>query len=463
MADPRLSVTRTARRPVVPAAARFARRIHAPARVLQALASPRRSYAHVSGLGERIDRRLRVPAGATPAQRLDHAERVLAGTFPLVVSVMPIVITGYALFALAARLSGVPLAEMQDVLRSLPANPTTEMDLQLWALAGRVEPEPFRELPVDELARRYRDGALPPKAQREIAGFLDRYGHRGVAEIDLGLPRWSEDPTHILGVLANYLRAGVAAGPPPDALFARGAADAEAAVAAVVARARRRGRLRGAVTRFALSRTRAYGGLRELPKFHLVQTLAGLRRSMLAVGEHLVATGVLAEPHDVFFLTFAEARAAPAGGDLRERVAGRRAAHERETRRRHVPRIMLSDGTEPEAQAAVTADPGALTGSAASAGTVTGPARVVLDPVGAHLEPGEILVCPSTDPGWTPLFLTAGGLVMEMGGAMSHGAVVAREYGIPAVVGVADATHRIVTGARITVDGAAGTVTLTEG
>ena len=102
-----------------------------------------------------------------------------------------------------------------------------------------------------------------------------------------------------------------------------------------------------------------------------------------------------------------------------------------------------------------------MRGSPASAGTVTATARVVLDPVGAHLEPGEILVAPSTDPGWTPLFLTAGGLVMEMGGSNSHGAVVAREYGIPAVVGVADATHLIRTGDVITVDGAAGLVTPT--
>jgi pyruvate,water dikinase len=84
--------------------------------------------------------------------------------------------------------------------------------------------------------------------------------------------------------------------------------------------------------------------------------------------------------------------------------------------------------------------------------------RVILDPVGAHLEPGEILVAPSTDPGWTPLFLTAGALVMEMGGVISHGAVVAREYGIPAVVGVPDATTRLRTGDAVTVDGAAGTV-----
>jgi pyruvate,water dikinase len=94
---------------------------------------------------------------------------------------------------------------------------------------------------------------------------------------------------------------------------------------------------------------------------------------------------------------------------------------------------------------------------------VTAPARVILDPVGAHLEPGEILVAPSTDPGWTPLFLTAGGLVMEMGGANSHGAVVAREYGIPAVVGVPRATETITTGAEVTVDGAAGAVSLATG
>ena len=129
-----------------------------------------------------------------------------------------------------------------------------------------------------------------------------------------------------------------------------------------------------------------------------------------------------------------------------------------------MPRVLLSDGTEPEAvgSGSAAAEAGALRGTPASAGTVTAPARVVLDPVGARLEPGEILVAPSTDPGWTPLFLTAGGLVMEMGGANSHGAVVAREYGIPAVVGVPRATEAITTGAEVTVDGAGGVVTLSS-
>src|SRR6266536_3485692 len=129
--------------------------------------------------------------------------------------------------------------------------------------------------------------------------------------------------------------------------------------------------------------------------------------------------------------------------------------------RRRIPRLLLSDGTDAEA-ALVSVGEG-LRGSPASPGVASGTARVIRSPAGARLEPGEILVVPSTDPGWTPLFLTAGALVMEMGGMMSHGAVVAREYGIPAVVGVAGATEQITTGQRVTVDGSAGTVVLEVG
>ena len=142
-------------------------------------------------------------------------------------------------------------------------------------------------------------------------------------------------------------------------------------------------------------------------------------------------------------------------------MVARRTAYPSELGWRHIPRALLSDGSEPEvlyAAAGGAAESAALSGSPASAGSVTARARVILDPVGARLEPGEILVAPSTDPGWTPLFLTAGGLVMEMGGPNSHGAVVAREYGIPAVVGVPEATVRIATGQRITVDGGSGTI-----
>ena len=186
-----------------------------------------------------------------------------------------------------------------------------------------------------------------------------------------------------------------------------------------------------------------------------------MREQLRVVGDDLVRQEVIEASEDVFFLDFDEMAAGLAGKAMQDLVAERRAAYAVELGRRRIPRILLSDGTEPEALADLVERPdGALAGSPASPGTVTGPARVILEPNGAHLEPGEILVAPSTDPGWTPLFLTAGGLVMEMGGSNSHGAVVAREYGIPAVVGLADATHKIETGQLITVDGAAGLVSI---
>jgi rifampicin phosphotransferase len=370
------------------------------------------------------------------------------------------------MLGLAGRLLGADArpGELATVLRGLPHNVTTEMDLALWRLATRIRADTdaakvIRGTPAAELAGRYRARTLPPVVQRGLEGFLDRYGHRAVAEIDVGLPRWAEDPTHIIGVLANYLliddpdRA-------PDVLFARGAAQAEAMVATLTARARQRGRVRGRAVGFALNRTRQLAGVRELPKYYIVLVLAQARQQLAAVGAQLAATDRLAAAEDVFFLDLGEAAAGLHGQDLRAVVTHRRQSYQRELRRRHIPRVLLSDGTEPEAATPLplTFTAGGLVGTAASAGTVTGQARVVLDPTGAHLQPGEILVAPSTDPGWTPLFLTAGGLVMEMGGANSHGAVVAREYGIPAVVGVPNATSLITTGQQLTVDGSSGLI-----
>lgn len=229
---------------------------------------------------------------------------------------------------------------------------------------------------------------------------------------------------------------------------------------------RRAGRtnwLRGQLVGWCLRRAHALAGFREMTRFVVGLILAQTRQLLWPVGEALVRAGRLHEAADLFFLSLAEADAALAGADLREHVRSRRATFARELTRRHVPLILLSDGTEPTAPAQIIQGETAektLQGTPASAGSVTGIARVIHDPHGAHLSEGEILVAPSTDPGWTPLFLQAAGLVMEAGGAMAHGAIVAREYGIPAVVGVAGATERIVTGSRVTLDGSAGTITL---
>ncbi len=466
--DPGLSLTQRSWWPFVRRVLRIATRYRLPVTAGRALVRPDAAQRHARRVGLELGERLTVPETATPAQRLDFAERVLLDEcVPLMPRIMPAAAVGLALFGLARKLLGDETAadELQTVVRGLPHNVTTEMDLELWALASRIRGDGnaaavLRDGSVEELTARFQASDLPPVAQRGLTEFLARYGHRAVAEIDLGMPRWSDDPRHVLGVLVNYLQLNDLDAA-PDALFARRASEADAMIGTLAARARRRSRLRAWLVRFALGRARALVGLREAPKFHLIVAIAAVRRQLAIVGAALASQGHITRGDDVFFVDLVEARAGLAGRGLRETVARRRATYELELRRRHVPHVLLSDGTEPEAQIlAAAATDGSLAGTPASAGCATGTARVILDPVGAHLAPGEILVAPSTDPGWTPLFLIAGGLVMEMGGANSHGAVVAREYGIPAVVGVPNATVRIRTGQQVTVDGAAGRITV---
>ncbi|HKP07141.1 MAG TPA: PEP-utilizing enzyme, partial [Microbacterium sp.] len=400
--------------------------------------------------------------------RVDEVVDLLFRTLPLAPRSLPGAVVGFAMLGLAGRLlrGAAEPGDLQTVLRSVPDNVTTQMDLELWDVAVRARRDPdsaaaLRTRTAQDLADAYLAGALPAVLQRTMASFLARYGHRAVAEIDLGMPRWAEDPAHLFGVLAGYLRLETDAATPAQH-FAAGARDAQAMVDTLVGRARRRGRLRAAAVAFCLRRARALVGMREMPKFLMIIAMRRARAELAEIGVELAAAGRIADPGDVFFLDFDETKRAAAGTDLRATVRERRDRYDAELRRRHVPRMLLSDGTEPEAvgTGATAEGPGTLRGTPASAGTVTAPARVILDPVGAELQPGEILVAPSTDPGWTPLFLTAGGLVMEMGGANSHGAVVAREYGIPAVVGVARATEAITTGVEVTVDGASGVITV---
>jgi phosphohistidine swiveling domain-containing protein len=471
--DPHLSLKPTPRWRLLRAFGPFAIRAKAPLYLLLGLFKPSALVARM----QRARKGLEELAAASPeslasdpAERLRTLEdlvtrraEVLFHTFP------PILLSGLGSLGLASRLlKGIAApGELQIVLRALPHNPTTEMDLDLWALSREVAADASAARHVSEttpehLAREYRAGTLPQMLQQGLAEFLYHYGHRSVAEIDLGLPRWRENPAHILGVLANYLQLTdpVLA---PDAQFRRGAREAETMVAELIRRAARKGRLRGLLVALFLKRARALAGLREMPKFCLILLLFFMRKVLQSVGKELAGAGRLENGEDIFFLSLREAHTALDGMDMRGIVRERRAIYTREFQRRHVPRILLSDGTEPApATTEGIESQGTLRGTPASPGNITGRARVILDPTGTYLEPGEILVAPSTDPGWTPLFLTAGGLVMEMGGAISHGAVVAREYGIPAVVGVPGATERITTGQRITVDGSRGVVILEE-
>jgi rifampicin phosphotransferase len=219
------------------------------------------------------------------------------------------------------------------------------------------------------------------------------------------------------------------------------------------------------LVRFAAKRVRVLMGAREAPKFYAVRMIGIAREQLLLSGREFVEMGVFERAEDIFFLAIPEleALARREAGDWKAVIARHRASYEREQRRRQVPRVLVNDGrTFYEGIGAETDTDEVITGSPVSAGVVEGVVHVVFDPHESQLVPGEILVCPGTDPAWTPLFMAAGGLVMEVGGMMTHGSVVAREYGIPAVVGVHQATTRLKMGQKIRVDGTRGRIQILE-
>jgi len=206
-------------------------------------------------------------------------------------------------------------------------------------------------------------------------------------------------------------------------------------------------------------------GVREAPKFYAVRMIGIMREQLLLSGKEFAEAGVFERPEDIFFLSIPDLEALAQRESLEWKaiVAGHRAAYEREQRRKQIPRVLVSDGRAFYEGLGAETDTGeVITGSPVSAGVVEGIVHVVFNPHESQLTPGEILVCPGTDPAWTPLFMAAGGLVMEVGGMMTHGSVVAREYGIPAVVGVHQATTRLKNGQRIRVDGTTGKVQILD-
>jgi pyruvate,water dikinase len=371
---------------------------------------------------------------------------------------------------LSAALPGEAI-DVQVMMRGVPHNVTTEMDLALWQTAQAIRADAasldrLRQATPAALAQAYKSGQLPPVAQEAISGFVRRYGMRGLAEIDLGRPRWRADPTPVMQTLKSYVEIDdpdLA----PNAVYERGRQAAEREVERLLAALRhtRGGWAKAGLARAAARRMRALIGLRETPKFVIMRLFGLMQDALLADGARLADEGVLARPDDVFYLRMHELKDLAAGErrDWRAVVQERRQAVEREMQRGQIPRLLLSTGEAfygGGVAAGDTEEGDALTGSPVSPGVVEGFVRVVLDPRTTQLLPGEILVCPGTDPSWTPLFLAAGGLVMEVGGMMTHGAVVAREYGIPAVVGVHEATRRLRTGQRVRVDGSSGRVLL---
>jgi phosphoenolpyruvate synthase/pyruvate phosphate dikinase len=352
--------------------------------------------------------------------------------------------------------------------QSVPGNVTAEMGLALLDVADVIRPHPDvvaflqhvkNETFLDELPAL--DGGR--EARDAIAAYLDKYGMRCVGEIDITRPRWSERPSTLLPmILANVKNAEPGAGERRFEQGRRQAMDKEQELLARL-RALPDGEPKAEEAKRLIDRIRTFAGYREYPKYHMVSCYFVYKQALLNDADRLVQADVLQDREDICYLRFDEFGDVVRTNQVDDELIRQRKDAYRSYLALTPPRVLTSDGeavTGSYRRADVPA--GALTGLPVSAGTVEGRARVILDMADADLEAGDILVTAYTDPSWTPAFVAIKGLVTEVGGLMTHGAVIAREYGLPAVVGVEQATRLIRDGQRIRVHGTDGYVEILD-
>ena len=348
--------------------------------------------------------------------------------------------------------------------RSVPHNVTSEMGLALLDVADVIRPHAevvafLEQVEHEGFLEELPDLAGGREAQDAIRAFLEKYGMRCAGEIDITNPRWSESPSALVRViLGNIRNFEPGAG---ERRFEQGRREASAKEQELLARLRALpdGDRRADETKRMIDRVRTFIGYREYPKYGLISRYFVYKRALLEEAGRLVQAGVLREKDDIFYVTFPE---------LHEVVRMCRVDHQLIDRRRDAfrsdqalipPRVFTSDGEVLDgAYRRGDLPAGALAGLPVSAGVIEGRARVILDLADADVEPGDILVTAYTDPGWSLVFPAIAGLVTEVGGVMTHGAVIAREYGLPAVAGVEHATRLIRDGQRIRVNGTGGYV-----
>lgn len=345
---------------------------------------------------------------------------------------------------------------------SAPDNVTSEMGLALLDVADVIRPQPevvaFLQNVEDEgFLEELAKLAGGTEARDAIETYLDRYGMRCVGEIDITRPRWRERPTTLVPVILDNVRnfeQGAA-----ERRFEEGRQKARKKEQDVLSRLRALpdGDQKADEAKRMIDRVRTFIGYREYPKYGIVSRYFVYKQALLAEAERLVRANVLPAKEDIFYLTFQELHDVVRSNQVDDQLIQQRKDTFRSYHALTPPRVLTSDGE------AVTGayrrddvPAGALIGLPVSAGTIEGRARVILDMAEADLEAGDILVTTFTDPSWSPLFVGIAGLVTEVGGLMTHGAVIAREYGLPAVVGVEQATRLIRDGQRIRVNGTDG-------
>ena len=348
--------------------------------------------------------------------------------------------------------------------QSVPNNVTSEMGLALLDVADVIRPYPevinyLQQAKddhfLDELVKF--DGGQ--EAHDAIDAFLRKYGMRCAGEIDITRTRWSEKPSTLVPLILTNIRNFE-----PNASkqkFEQGRQEALKKEQALLDRLKQLadGEQKAAETKRMIGLIRNFAGYREYPKYGIVSRYFVYKQALLKEAERLVQANVLHEKEDIYYLTFEELREAVHTNNLDYQVISSRKDEYKLYEKLTPPRVITSEGEIITGEYKRENLPaGALVGLPVSSGVIEGRARVILNMEEADLEDGDILVTSFTDPSWTPLFIAIKGLVTEVGGLMTHGAVIAREYGLPAVVGVENATKLIKDGQRIRLHGTEGYV-----
>jgi rifampicin phosphotransferase len=345
---------------------------------------------------------------------------------------------------------------------SVPNNITSEMGLALLDVADVIRPYPEvvhylqhtkDENFLDELTKF--DGGQ--EAKEAILAYLDKYGMRCTGEIDITKPRWSEKPTALIPMILSNIKNFE-----PNASarkFEQGRQEALNKERELLERLKQLpdGEHKAKQTKQVIRLIRDFIGYREYPKYSMINRIFVYKQALMKEAEQLVQANVIREKEDIFYLTFEELREVVATNKLDDQIINKRKEEHKRFEKLTPPRVITSDGEIIAGKyQRENLPPHAIVGLPVSSGVVEGRARVILKMEEADLEDGDILITAYTDPSWTPLFVNIKGLVTEVGGLMTHGAVIAREYGLPAVVGVENATKRIKDGQRIRVHGTEG-------
>jgi len=348
------------------------------------------------------------------------------------------------------------------VSQSAANNITSEMGLALLDVADVIRPHPevihfLTTVKDEDLSDRLPEFNGGLRSWDAIRAFLDKFGMRCVGEIDITRTRWSEKPSILVPmILSNIKNFGPNAG---HRKFGQGRQEALKKEQELLDRLALlpEGKQKAEQTKKMIGLIRNFIGYREYPKYAIVSRYFIYKQALKAEAEVLVKDGILSEKEDIFYLSFEELHEVVRTRRLDGTIIGQRRNEHQLNEKLNPPRIITSDGEIVTGRYNRDDLPaGAFAGLAVSSGVVEGRARVILNMEDADLQKGDILVTRFTDPSWTPVFVSIKGLITEVGGLMTHGAVIAREYGLPAVVGVADATKLIKDGQKIRVNGTEG-------